>query len=94
MVTNEIIASSISDFAEILSQKNVQTVILALVDEKRSVETGPDSLEVLHVNSGTFLGYLSGVIIKYTAANDEIDTARKILETAGIYIAERDRNIT
>jgi hypothetical protein len=90
----DIIFDKPETFIEQLASDGISTVVIALVNEKRTVETEPGTIHVEKIRRADFIAYRKSTIYKFTASDSMIDETERALTGRGISCAARDRNIT
>jgi hypothetical protein len=92
-MSKEIVFENIALFIETLKKEQLQRLIFAETNEKRSIQISRDEVQVLHVKKAEILAYKRSTIYKCIVHDESCDNAEKELLGAGFEINKRDRNI-
>jgi len=90
----ELVFDNLSPFIDALLSSGISASVAAVIDEKRTIETSPDTLSVENVNTADFIAYKDSTIFKLTVSGEMIDGVESILGSHGITVTRRSKNIT
>ena len=90
----ELVFDNLAPFLDALLTSGIRAAVAAVIDEKRTIETSPDTLSVEDVNTADFIAYKDSTIFKLSVSGEMISRVESILGSHGIAVTRRSRNIT
>ena len=90
----EIIIDLLEGYIAGLKTAGIGEIVFCVIDEKRPEQTGPDSLEVLHIRRLELLAYRDSTIYKCRLNDPDFDAVHSYLEGMGFEVKKESRNIT
>ncbi len=88
------IKNNIDDYIHEVKKVNIDHVIVATTDEKRSCQIDTDNVQVIDVYKLELLAYKNSIIYKCMISDMSEDEVNSTLHAAGLSTDKRDRNIT
>lgn len=92
-MSDEKLFASTEEFVSAVKAKGIDKIIFAETNERRAVQTAPDKLDVVHVESAALLAYDGGVLYKCVAVAPNMNELYAQL-AKDFDVTKRNRNIT